>query len=194
VRPQVEDQDAAAWHDNARRFREGNGRRRGVVQGLRQHGQVHGRVGQWEVLDFAAFPGDVRRPPASCEIARPAQDLGRAIDRNHALGPAGDLDGQISLAAAEVGDGQRRKEHAHCSRPGGPAPPRHELTALGPVRVEVLLAQPQHFLQPCLVFACGRCPAHLAKLRIEQGAEGVVVGSAAVRRTGMGARACGGPA
>src|SRR5439155_20756952 len=61
------------------------------------------------------------------------------------------------------------------ARPGRPTAARHQLPRIARVgaglRVEVLLAQPQHFLQPRLVGADGRIAGGLVELRAERGGQ-----------------------
>ena len=72
------------------------------------------------------------------------------IDRNDRARPPRGLEGQISLAAAQVGDIERRQQVTERAGPRGPAATGNELTAVA-VRFEVLLAQPEHFLEAGLV-------------------------------------------
>ncbi len=165
---QVENKHPPSSNHDADRLGESGGGGVGVVQRLREKGQIHRPVGDRDALDLAASPDDIRRPPPLGELPRAAQDVARAVDGNHALRPAGDFDRQIALAAADIGDGQRRKQQAESACPCRPAPPGHQLTRLAAVRLEVLLPQPQDLLQSRLVLACRGGPAHLGELRVEQ--------------------------
>ena len=127
----------------------------GVVQRLRQQRHVERGVGHRQALDVAALPRHVREAPALGELPGPGQHRRRAIDAHHPARPARRLDREIALAAADVDHVERRQQQAQGPRPRRPAAPGHELTAVagvGPgVYVEVLAAQPPHFLNPGVV-------------------------------------------
>ena len=119
---------------------------------------------------------DTRRRRAS-PFARSRTAVG-PIDGNHPRRPARRFDRQITFPAAEIGDVERRQQLTERPRPGRPAPPRHELPRIArigaAVRVEVLLAQPQHFLQARLVGANDRIARRLVELLLERRPQGVL--------------------
>ncbi len=110
-------------------------------------------IGSFSSSPFFQMTFDTRRRRASAWRAS-STDLG-SIDGDDARRPARGFDGQVAFAAAQVGDLHRRQQQAERARPGGPAAARHQLPRVARVRagvrVEVLLPQPQHFLQPRLV-------------------------------------------
>src|SRR2546426_6229040 len=117
---------------------------------LRQQREVHARVLNRKTGELAALPGDVFHPAPRGKIPRPCEHGLRMIDRNDRARPARGLEGQISLAAAQVGDIERRQQMTERAGPRGPAATGNELTAVA-VCVEVLLAEPEHFLEAGLV-------------------------------------------
>ena len=76
----------------------------------------------------------------------------RAIDRDDARCPSRGFHRQVAFTAAKARDLERRHQQAERTRPGRPAPPRHELARVAGIRpgvqLEVLLPEPQDFLQP----------------------------------------------
>ena len=77
----------------------------------------------------------------------------------------------MAVAAADVGDVERRQEVAEGARPGRPAAAGHELAGIGAVRLEVLAALPQHLLQPRIVGAGGGGGRGLVELGLQVGPE-----------------------
>src|SRR5204862_8235973 len=86
--------------------------------------------------------------------------------------------GEIPSAAAEIGDRERRHQQTDRARPRGPAAAGDELPRIARigtgVRIEVLLAETQHLLQPRLVSAHGRVVAGLGELRAQHRRERVL--------------------
>ena len=112
------------------------------------------------------------------------EHLVRAIDADDRARPARRLEREVALAAADVGDVERRQQVAERARPGRPAAARHQLPRVA-VGLEVLLAEPQHFLQPGLVLAHRLVVGRGGELRVEQRPErAVAVGCAPRRRAG----------
>ena len=112
---------------------------------------------------------DTRRRRASA-LARASTAVG-SIDGDDVRRPARRLDRQVALAAAEVGDLDRRQQQSERARPGRPAAAGHQLARVAGVGarvgVEVLLAQPQHFLQPRFIGAHRRIGGRRLELRLQ---------------------------
>ncbi len=92
--------------------------------------------------------------PARGQGAPAVEHLARSIDGDHAPGPARRLERQVPLAAAEVGDVERRQQQSERASPCRPAPAGHELPPVVPrlpVPREALLPHPPHFRQPRIV-------------------------------------------
>ena len=83
------------------------------------------------------------------------------------------FDGQVTVAAAEIGDVTLRQQVSQRSRPRRPAPAGHELPAVS-VRRKALLAKPQNFLQPRLVGARGLVGTGRGERRFEHLPDGGV--------------------
>ncbi len=168
VRAQVEDQDAAPRRHHAVRLGERARGRLGMVQRLREEDHVNAGVGERQPLDLPHFPRHVGDAPARRQGAGARQDLRRAIDGDHVRGPAGRLDGQVALAAADVGHLPRRQEQAERAAPGRPAAARHQLPGVGAVRFEALLAGALDLAQPRLVGADRGVVGGVGEVALEQ--------------------------
>ena len=81
--------------------------------------------------------------------------------------PVGHLQGEIPLAAADVGDIERRQQVAERRAPTPPSCARAPAGAVA-VRVEALLPVPQHFLEPRFVFADHAVAGRGGELRLEE--------------------------
>ena len=128
---QLEDQQAAARGEDADRLGDGAVRIGGVVQRLRQQREVDAAASSGSSSSSPRFHVMLAARRRCASVAGPGQHGRRAIDADHVPGPARRLDGQIALAAAEVGDPQRRQEQAERARPGRPAPSRLKVSAKG---------------------------------------------------------------
>ena len=173
---QIENQNSSARHRDARRLGDGPRRIRRVVQRLRQQRHIHRLIVDRKFLQLAPPPGDVGRAAAPAERAGAGEDRFRSIDADHRRGPARGLDREIPFAAAEVRDAQRRQQQAQRARPGGPAASRHQLPAVAAVDrvpLEVLLAEPQHLLQPGPIRLHGRVVRGPVELIPERGPQRV---------------------
>ena len=113
---------AAATRTASATARAGSG---GMVQRLRQQRDIHRRVVERQLFELAALPRDVRRragaPPSA--LAR-AEHVRRAIDGGDVPRPVRRLDREIALAAADVGDVERRQQMPERARPRRPAAAR----------------------------------------------------------------------
>ena len=118
---QVEHEDAAAGHDDARRFGERALGLAGMVERLGEERHVDAGVPDWELLQLAALPGDVADPAAGGERLGALQHRGGAIDGQDTRGPPARLDGEVALAAAKIRDLERRQEVAEGPGPCGPS-------------------------------------------------------------------------
>src|SRR5256885_16173490 len=121
-----------------------------MMKRLRQQGEVYARVLNRKAGELAALPGDVFHPASRGKVSRPCEHGLRVIDRDDRARPARGLERQISFAAAQVGNVECRQQVTERPGPRGPAATGNELTAVA-VRFEVLLAQPEHFLEAGLV-------------------------------------------
>jgi len=177
VRTQIENQQPAAGFENACGLGQGRRRLTRVVQGLRQQRHIHHAIVQWQRFQLALLPGDVRQPLTRGERFGAVEHAGGAVHGHHAPRPARGFDRQITLAAAEVGDVKRRKQQTERARPGRPAAARHQLpsiTRIGAHMLEILAAQPQHFLQARFVGLHRRRPGSLGELPLEHGPQGTL--------------------
>ena len=174
VLAQIEHQHAAARHRDPRRF--GHGARRVARRGAAPATAARRRRVSSLIGSFSSSPRfhttfDDAAPARRARCARSSTDV-RAIDGNDPRRPARRLDRQVPFAAAEIGDRQRRQQQAERARPGRPAAARHELPRVArvgaAVRLEVLLAQPQHFLQPRLVGPHRRVAGGRVELLLER--------------------------
>ena len=104
VLAQIEHQHAAAGHDDARGFGERARGIAGVVQRLRQQATSTLASLMRQLLELAALPVTLRHAAAPASACARFEHRRRSIDRDDARRPAARLDGQIALAAAEVGD------------------------------------------------------------------------------------------
>ena len=134
VRAQVEDQQPPARAQDARRFGERRvpGRRRDAAPAtaaprrpMRSSSGSFSSSPRFQVMLSAC------RRPASA-LAR-ASTAGDAIDRGDVARPARGFDGEVALAAADVGDVERRQQMPERARPGRPAAARHQLPAVARV-------------------------------------------------------------
>ncbi len=182
MRAEIEDEHPAAWNENAVRLDERPRRILGVMQRLREQGDIDRAVADGQTLELAAFPDDVAHATARGKRARPLQHRVRTIDRNDAAGPAARFDRQVALAAAEIGDTKLRQQVPQRTRPRCPTPARHELAFVGirtGMRVEILFSQTPDFFQPCIVhsrqIAGGRCERAAEEIR-QRRAVGAFIG------------------
>ena len=98
------------------------------MQRLRQQRDVDRRVLDRQLLELAALPDDVRRrgggEPSALARSSTTSERSTAIT---CARPARRLDREIAVAAAEIGDRERRQQQPERARPGRPAPAGHEL-------------------------------------------------------------------
>ena len=156
VRAQVEHQHAAAGPRMRAASASARAGSRGVVQRLRQQRDVDRRVRERQLLELAALPGDVADAAARRPARVPrASTSARSIDGDRRAAPSARPRSSGSPRRSRGRRRRRRQQQAERARPGRPAAARHELAPLvaGAVLREVLLAQPQHLLQPRLVGA-----------------------------------------
>ena len=141
------------------------------MQRLRQQRNVDAGVPNRQLLELAAFPDHVRHVPTLCEPPRAPEHDVRSIHGDDPRGPARRLDREIALAAAEIGDLERRQQQTQRPRPRRPAAAGHELPRVArigaAVRLEVLFAQPEHLLEARFVGAHGRIGRRLPELHLE---------------------------
>ncbi len=189
VRAEIEHEHAAAGLRDARGFGHRASRIVRVMQRLRQQGDVDRLVLDRQLVELAAFPDDVRDAAPAGKPSGAVEHDRRSIDGNHPRCPARRFDRQIAFTAPEVGDLERRQQQTERARPRRPAPAGHELTGVArigaAVGVEVLLAQPQHFLQPRLVRADDRIGRRVLELSLEHRPQRVVAIGAQGGRKGV---------
>ena len=165
---QVEDEHPAARPQNARGFLDGLRRIGRMVQRLREQRHVDRGVLERQRFHLATLPADVLHAAPLGERFGAFQHVGRSIDADDAFGPLRRFNSQVSFPARDIGDINRWQQQAECPRPGRPASARHELGAVGAVHFEVLLAKPDHLLQPSLVAADGRGLGGAGKLGLQR--------------------------
>ena len=115
---EVEDQDLAAGLQDPERLVDGGLRMLGVVERLAQDREVHGFVGQRDLLDVAVLVGEVGQAVFLRELGADLDHLGGVVDAPDLLGAVGEQLRDEALAGAEVGDGdgggQAEGEMAEC--------------------------------------------------------------------------------
>ena len=143
-----------------------------MVQRLREQRDLDPPVARWAAA--RARPASTRRSTRGGGAPAPGRDRGRRpIDRRRPRAtPSGPPRASGSPRHTRGRRPRRRQQHAEGTGPGRPAASRHELTRVAcvgaAVRVEVLLPQPQHLLQPRLVGAHGRVDRPLLELVLER--------------------------
>ena len=160
VLAQIEHQHAAAGDQDPERPRRPPAPGRlGVMQRLRQQRDVHRRVADRQPARSRRGASDVGDAAPARQLARAFEHRLRPIDRDDARRPAAGLDGQVAVAAAEIGDAQAAAAGA---RARGPTPP-----SCGPARAaargrrcrRAARSSPcgaAHFLEPRVVRAALR--------------------------------------
>ena len=173
VRAQIEQQHAAARHRDPRRL--GDGARRDPARGAAPATASRRRRRRPSSAASRARPSS--RSRSTRGAAAPAPWRGRARPRSDRrrspATPSAPLRSSGSLRRSrDRRPGQRRHQQAERARPRRPAPAGHQLPRVARVgagvRVEVLLAQPQHFLQPRFVGAHRRVGRRRRELRLQR--------------------------
>ena len=120
VPAQVQDQHAPARPHHPGGLRDRRVRVLGVVERLRQHGDVQRRVRERQPFDVSALPLDVGDAAAFGHRPGFTQRLGRSVDGHDPSCPPGRLEREVALAAAEVAEVHRWKQVSQSPCPGGP--------------------------------------------------------------------------
>src|SRR5688572_28531388 len=164
---EIEDQQAAAGPEDTDRFADRALRIAGVMERLREQGDVDRCIPQRQPRQVALLPFDVAYVPPRGKRFRALQHIVGPVDPGHRSGPSRRLEREIPFAAPDVGDVEGRQQVAEGAGPRRPAPAGHELARIA-LRVEALLAVTQDLLQARVVFADGAYVARRRKLKVEQ--------------------------
>src|SRR6185503_5662503 len=99
VLAEIEDEHPATRRNDAGGLVDRGSRIGGVVQCLRQYGEIDRRIPQRDALDFTLPPGDVPDPAAARQRTRTFEDRPRAIDGDDSRGPPARLYREVAVAA-----------------------------------------------------------------------------------------------
>ena len=108
VLDEIEDDDAAAGGENARRLCEGALGVQRVVQRLREEDQIDFAVGDGNLFHVAEAVVDVLHSVAESLFAGDLDHFGRAVDGDYFLGALGEQESGAALTRAEVGNDHGR--------------------------------------------------------------------------------------
>ena len=101
---EIEDEHLAAGAENAVGFVHGGLRMLGVVERLREDGEVHRAIGQRHLLDVAELVGEIGETVFLGELGADLDHLDGVVDAPDLAGAAGEELRDQAFAGAEVGD------------------------------------------------------------------------------------------